>query len=43
MILHLSNTTQILAEREPLVDVNITDNEVKVVVDMPRIKKTALR
>jgi HSP20 family protein len=30
----------ISAEREPLVDVNTTDNEVKVVVEMPGIKKT---
>jgi HSP20 family protein len=32
--------SQISAEREPLVDVNTTDKEVKVVVEMPGIRKT---
>ncbi len=30
---------QITSEREPLVDVNTTDNEVKVVLEMPGVKK----
>jgi len=36
---HLEQPSQISAEREPLVDVNMTDKEVKVVVEMPGIKK----
>lgn len=37
---HLDQSSQISAEREPLVDVNTTDKEVKVVVEMPGIRKT---
>lgn len=33
-------SAQVSAEREPLVDVNIADKEVKVVIEMPGIKKT---
>ena len=35
----LSARPQITAEREPLADVNSTDNEVKVVLEMPGIRK----
>lgn len=35
--------SQISAEREPLVDVNITDKEVKVVVEMPGIRKEDIK
>jgi HSP20 family protein len=38
-----SKPTQITAEREPLVDVNSTDNEVKVVLEMPGIKKEDIK
>ncbi|HYG00089.1 MAG TPA: archaeal heat shock protein Hsp20 [Candidatus Saccharimonadales bacterium] len=34
---------QISADREPLVDVNTTDKEVKVVVEMPGISKTDIK
>ncbi|TVP41956.1 archaeal heat shock protein Hsp20 [Candidatus Nitrosocosmicus arcticus] len=34
---------QISAEREPLVDVNMTDKEVKVVVEMPGIRKEDIK
>ncbi len=34
---------QIYAEREPLADVNSTDNEVKVVLEMPGIKKEDIK
>ena len=34
---------QISAEREPLADVNTTDNEVKVVLEMPGIKKEDIK
>jgi len=34
---------QISAEREPLSDVNVTDNEVKVVLEMPGIKKEDIK
>lgn len=34
---------QITAEREPLADVNSTDNEVKVVLEMPGIKKEDIK
>ncbi len=37
------NLSQISAEREPLVDVNITDKEVKVVVEMPGIRKEDIK
>ena len=35
----LDQSSHISAEREPLVDVNTTDKEVKVVVEMPGIRK----
>jgi HSP20 family protein len=34
---------QITSEREPLVDVNTTDNEVKVVLEMPGVKKEDIK
>ena len=34
---------QISAEREPLADVNTTDNEVKVILEMPGIKKEDIK
>jgi HSP20 family protein len=37
------NISQISAEREPLVDVNLTDKEVKVVVEMPGIRKEDIK
>lgn len=37
------NLSQLSAEREPLVDVNITDKEVKVVVEMPGIRKEDIK
>ncbi len=37
------NISQISAEREPLVDVNMTDKEVKVVVEMPGIRKEDIK
>jgi HSP20 family protein len=37
------NKPKISAEREPLSDVNITDNEVKVVLEMPGIKKEDIK
>jgi HSP20 family protein len=39
----LDQQSQISAEREPLVDVNITDKEVKVVVEMPGIRKEDIK
>lgn len=36
-------TPQITAEREPLSDVNITDKEVKVVLEMPGIRKEDIK
>ncbi|MER5174766.1 MAG: archaeal heat shock protein Hsp20 [Candidatus Nitrosocosmicus sp.] len=36
-------TPQITAEREPLADVNTSDNEVKVVLEMPGIKKEDIK
>ena len=36
-------SAHVSAEREPLVDVNTTDKEVKVVVEMPGIKKTDIQ
>ena len=39
----LEQPNQISAEREPLVDVNMTDKEVKVVVEMPGIKKEDIK
>ena len=38
-----NNISQISAEREPLVDVNLTDKEVKVVVEMPGIRKEDIK
>ncbi len=35
--------TQITAEREPLVDVNSTDTDVKVILEMPGIRKEDIR
>ncbi len=35
--------TQISAEREPLVDVNSTDAEVKVILEMPGIRKEGIK
>ena len=37
------NLSQISAEREPLVDVNMTDKEVKVVIEMPGIRKEDIK
>jgi HSP20 family protein len=37
------NLSQLSAEREPLVDVNTTDKEVKVVVEMPGIRKEDIK
>ena len=37
------NISQISAEREPLVDVNLTDKEVKVVIEMPGIRKEDIK
>jgi HSP20 family protein len=34
---------EITAEREPLADVNVTDNEVKVVLEMPGVKKEDIK
>ena len=36
-------TPQISADREPLVDVNTTDKEVKVILEMPGISKTDIK
>ena len=36
-------SSQISAEREPLVDVNTTDTEIKVVVEMPGIRKEDIK
>jgi HSP20 family protein len=35
--------TQITAEREPLVDVNSTDTDVKVILEMPGIRKEDIK
>lgn len=40
---NIGKSSQISAEREPLVDVNTTDTEVKVVVEMPGIKKEDIK
>ncbi len=37
------DNSQITVEREPLVDVNVTDKEVKVVMEMPGIKKEEIK
>jgi HSP20 family protein len=34
---------EITAEREPLADVNVTDNEVRVVLEMPGVKKEDIK
>jgi HSP20 family protein len=34
---------QITAEREPLADVSVTDNEVKVIIEMPGVKKDNIK
>jgi HSP20 family protein len=34
---------KITAEREPLADVNVTDNEVKAVIEMPGVKKEDIK
>jgi len=34
---------EITAEREPLADVNVTDNEVRVVLEMPGVKKDDIK
>lgn len=39
----LEKPSPISAEREPLVDVTSTDNEVKVILEMPGIKKTDIK
>ena len=39
----LEQPSQISAEREPLVDVNTTDKEVKVILEMPGIRKTDIK
>jgi HSP20 family protein len=39
----LGDRPKITAEREPLADVNITDNEVKVVLEMPGVKKEDIK
>mgnify|MGYP002336224313 CR=1 FL=1 len=39
----LTAAPQITAEREPLVDVGITDKEVKVVLEMPGVKKDDIK
>ncbi len=38
-----SKPTQIITEREPLADVNSIDNEVKVILEMPGIKKEDIK
>ena len=40
---NIGKSSQISAEREPLVDVNTTDTEVIVVVEMPGIKKEDIK
>jgi len=39
----LRSRPEITAEREPLADVNVTDNEVKVVLEMPGVKKENIK
>jgi HSP20 family protein len=39
----LEQPSRISAEREPLVDVNTTDKEVKVILEMPGIRKTDIK
>ncbi len=38
-----AKTPKVTAEREPLVDVNTTDKEVKVVLEMPGVKKEDIK
>jgi HSP20 family protein len=38
-----ASSSQATVEREPLVDVNVTDKEVKVVLEMPGVKKEAIK
>jgi len=40
---HLGTKPQISAEREPLSDITTTDNEVKVILEMPGIKKEDIK
>ena len=40
---NIGKSSQISAEREPLVDVNTTDTQVKVVVEMPGIRKEEIK
>jgi len=40
---HLGAKPQISAEREPLSDITSTDNEVKVILEMPGIKKEDIK
>src|SRR6476660_6364745 len=40
---HLGAKSQISAEREPLSDITTTDNEVKVILEMPGIKKEDIK
>jgi HSP20 family protein len=39
----IGSSPQISAEREPLADVNVTDKEIKVVLEIPGIKKEDIR
>jgi HSP20 family protein len=39
----LRGRPEITAEREPLADVNVTDNEVKVVLEMPGVKREDIK
>ncbi len=38
-----AKTTKVTAEREPLVDVNTNDKEVKVVLELPGVKKEDIK
>lgn len=40
---NIGKSSQLSAEREPLVDINTTDTEVKVVVEMPGIRKEDIK
>jgi HSP20 family protein len=42
-VTRIGSNPQISAEREPLADVNITDKEIKVVLEMPGVKKEDVR
>jgi len=39
----LKTKPEITAEREPLADINITDNEVKIILEMPGVKKEDIK